>query len=113
AFPEPGVHVSSLAGPGGHLSKGADDPERIRASLSVFYDRGFVDPATWTKGVPSNIWAGFTNGAAVKANSEASSLTLGKVSGLEHLRVTNARLVLNFLLDTKRRPTAAFATIVF
>jgi hypothetical protein len=112
AFADPVVTVKAFgnAPPAAATAKVA---EEVRASLSSLYDRGFVDPKTWSDGLPPDIWSGFAQAAAGRAEGDASSLTLGRQPGLEQLEVTRSKLRVSVLYDAQRRAQAAIATVAF
>jgi hypothetical protein len=112
AFAAPRVRATSYAG--GPSQKAARQvAEEVRAALSTQYDRAFVDPATWSNGLPPETWEAFAPEAARRAQKEARPFGLGKVEGLEGLEVIEATLAVDVLQDPQKRPHSAFATVEF
>jgi hypothetical protein len=112
AFAAPRVHVSSYTG---RSSKEAARTvaEDIGAKLSTLYDRGYVDPSTWSNGFPPQMWEAFAPDAARRARREAKSFGLGRVEGLEGLQAIEATLTVDVLEDPGKRPQGATATVEF
>jgi ketosteroid isomerase-like protein len=112
AFATPVVHQNAIAGaPAKDVS--AKDAEQVRDRLSRLYDTAFMNPDTWAKGLPADVWEGFTQDAAAKAKADPGALALGREARLARLEVTKAELTINVLFDTKKRPEAIIATVVF
>jgi hypothetical protein len=112
AFAAPVVHQNAITGiPGEHASD--RDAQQVRDRLSQLYDTAFMDPDTWAKGLPDDVWQGFTKGAAAKATADPGALALGRQPELARLEVTKAELTINVLFDSKKRPEAIIATVAF
>lgn len=89
-----------------------DAAAAIQATLSGFYDAAFMDPKTWTQGLPAGAWKAFAGSLRDRAQSDADALTLGTAAPtIERLAVTHASLSVRLLLDPRGRPTAAFASV--
>jgi hypothetical protein len=112
AFGAPTIRLSPLVG---SPSKGAADEaaEQIREQLSAFYDAAFLNPDTWAEGAPDDIWEGFTQDAAAKAQADPLALTLGPQPRLERLGAGPSTLSMNVLFDAKKGPYAIFAAVTF
>jgi hypothetical protein len=112
AFVAPKLNVTSYTG---KISPQAAEKaaEEIRTELSTLYDRAFVDPATWTNGLPPETWEAFDPRAAARAQKDAAAFGLGRVEGLEELEVTESSLVVSVLEDPGRRPLSALAKVEF
>lgn len=100
-FDPPPVSISAL-GPNQAAPAAGAAAESIRSALSTFYDQAFVNPATWTRGVPSAAWDLFTPDLRARAEQDVSSLGLGaQVPTLSSLSVTQASLSVRVLVDPR------------
>jgi hypothetical protein len=90
-----------------------DPAEEIRETISLMYTAGFVDPAQWHAGFPGVLDA-FAPGSRKLAREDLNQLTLGgSARSLISVTPTDARIVVRFLPDRKRRPVAAVADMRF
>jgi hypothetical protein len=88
--------------------------EAIQDSLSEFYVDAFLDPETWTKGVPSDAWKVFAPAARKQALRHTSTFTLGTVGrSVASLSVTRSSLAVRVLFGPTGRAEAASAVVVF
>jgi hypothetical protein len=111
-FPPPEIIGQAVLGGGKHLA--VDPAQLIQTALSRYYDQAFMDPATWTGGVPGAAWSAFDASIRDQAKEDASSLALGtSIPDLASLQVTKATLTVHVLLDAKDQPEAAEADVVF
>jgi hypothetical protein len=112
-FPAPEIQGFTVVGVGG-LSLSKEPAALIQSALSQFYDQAFLDPATWANGVPEDAWSAFDASVRDQAIADTASLALGDtVPSLKSVEVTEATLSVHLLLNTKKKPEAAFADIVF
>jgi len=112
-FPAPEIEGFTVVGVGG-VSLSREPAALIQSTLSQFYDQAFLDPVTWANGVPEEAWSAFDASVRDQAIADTASLALGDtVPSLESLEVTKATLSVNVLLNTNKKPDAAFAEIVF
>jgi len=87
--------------------------EEIRQTISLMYTAGFVDPAQWGAGYPGVLDA-FAPGSKKRAREDLNQLTLGgSARSLVSVTPTDARIVVRFLPDQRRRPVAALADMRF
>jgi hypothetical protein len=112
AFGEPTIKLTPIVG-SPSFSSVADEADKIRIRLGEFYDLAFMEPDTWEKGLPADIWKGFTKDAAAKAAADPTALTLGRQPRLRSLDVESSSLALNVLFDGKKRPTVIVAGVAF
>jgi hypothetical protein len=113
AFPAPEIIGLAVSGAGGR-GLAVEPAQLIQTTLSQYYDQAFMDPATWTEGVPAATWSAFDASIRGQAKKDASSLALGAtIPDLASLRVTKATLTVQVLLDAKDQPEAAEADVVF
>jgi hypothetical protein len=86
----------------------------IGARLSTFYDTVFMDPATWTGGVPDDAWKVFDPSIVDRARADAEAFTMGgRAGGLATLSVTTSNLAVKVLLDPAGNPSTAVAEVDF
>jgi hypothetical protein len=86
----------------------------VRATLSGFYQAAFVDPRAWTGNIAPQAWTAFAPATRRQAQSDAGSLTLGKVDGaITDLLVSASSLKVTVLFDGHGRPQATFADVRF
>jgi hypothetical protein len=112
-FASPSVSVASL-GPARGIVASQQAAPQVQAVLSSFYDQAFVDPSTWTKGVPAAAWNVFDQSVRAKAEQDATSLALGaQAPTLSHLDVTDSSLAVRFLVDPKGALSLAAADVRF
>jgi hypothetical protein len=112
-----GIRLAKVAGvalkgrpPRGPLMEPA---EEIRRTISLMYTAGFVDSAQWGAGFPGVLDA-FAPGTRKSAREDLNQLTLGgSARSLVSVTPTDARIVIRFLPDPKRRPVAAIADMRF
>jgi len=113
-LPDPTITVSLL---GQAKSWQAATPlaGQIQTALSTFYDQAFVDPHTWTAGVPAAAWSIFAQDVQSRAKADADSLTIGSepIHAVAGLNVTKATLSIRVLLDRAGRPHLASADVTF
>jgi len=113
-LPDPTITVS-LLGPAKSWSAATPLAGQIQTDLSTFYDRVFVDPHTWSTGVPSDAWSLFAPDVQSRAEADAASLTIGSeaIHDVTALTVTHATLAIRVLLDGAGRPRLASADVTF
>jgi hypothetical protein len=88
--------------------------EAIRAQLSRFYDQGFVDPATWSRGIPVSAWGVFSSAVRAQAQKDAPSLALGnQLPGLTNLLIGDTSLSVRVLVDGRGRIQISAADVLF
>jgi hypothetical protein len=100
----------------GRLNRAAaeDAAIEIGSRLATFYDTAFMDPATWTNGIPKDAWAIFDPTVADRARNDAKAFTLSdRGSDLTKLSVTQSSLDVKVLLDPAGKPYGAAAQVVF
>jgi hypothetical protein len=100
----------------GRLQRAAADDASIEigSRLSTLYDTVFMDPSTWTNGVPDDAWTIFDPSVADRARDDAKAFTLtDRVPDLTKLSVTKSSLDVKVLLNPAGQPFAAFADIEF
>lgn len=86
----------------------------IAGRLSAFYDTVFMDPATWSVGVPDKAWKIFDPAILDRAQRDADAFTLGDPPpDLAALAVDESALVVKILLDPNGRADAAVAEVTF
>jgi hypothetical protein len=109
------VESKAPAASGKHAPGAAADASiEIAGRLSTFYDTVFMDPATWSGGVPDDAWDVFDPSVANRARNDAAAFTMGdRAPGLTSLEVSEASLTVKVLLDPKGRPAAAIAEATF
>jgi hypothetical protein len=112
-----GIRLAKVAGVAlkGRPARGPllDPAEEIRETISLMYTAGFVDPAQWRAGFPGVLDA-FAPGSRKRAREDLNQLTLGgSARSLISVTPTDARIVVRFLPDRKRRPVAAVADMRF
>jgi hypothetical protein len=112
-----GIRLAKIAGIAlkGRPARGPllEPAGQIRETISLMYTAGFVDPAQWRAGFPAVLDA-FAPGSRRLAREDLNQLTLGAAArSLVSVTPTDARLVLRFLPDRKRRPVAALADMRF
>jgi len=91
-----------------------DSAVEIDGLLSAFYDRAFLDPATWSKGLPASAWEPFDPSVRSHAMKDAGSLTLGPdAARVAELTVTHSSLSVRVLFDPAGSPIAAVADVAF
>jgi hypothetical protein len=91
-----------------------DSSIEIGARLSTFYDTVFMDPATWTGGVPDDAWKIFDPSIVDRARGDAEAFTMGdRAGGLATLSVTTSKLQVRVLLDPAGNPSTAVAEVDF
>jgi hypothetical protein len=82
--------------------------------LSSFYDVAFLDPETWTQGLPDSAWNMFDDSVVKQAKKDADSLTLGdQAAGITSLQVDETSLAITVLLDPAGQPDTAVAEVSF
>jgi hypothetical protein len=112
-FASPTMSIAALGPTRGVAAAQAAAP-RIQAVLSTFYDQAFVDPSTWTKGVPTAAWSIFDAPLRSQAQQDATSLALGaQAPTLTRLDVTDTSLSIRFLVDPGGGLAVAAADIRF
>jgi hypothetical protein len=112
-FPPPEIEGFTVVGVGGR-SLSREPAALIQSTLSEFYDQAFLDPVTWANGVPEDAWSAFDASVRERAIADTVSLALGDtVPSLASVEVTEATLSVHVLLNTKKKPDAAFADVVF
>ena len=118
AIPGPlGIRLAKVAGVAlkGRPARGPlmEPAGQIREAISLMYTAGFVDPAQWRAGFPGVLDA-FAPGSRKRAREDLNQLTLGgSARSLISVTPTDARIVVRFLPDRKRRPVAAVADMRF
>lgn len=86
----------------------------IGARLSTFYDAVFMDPTTWTGGVPDDAWKIFDPSIVDRARGDADAFTMGdRAAGLASLSVTTSKLEVKVLLDPAGDPSTVVAEVDF
>ena len=91
-----------------------DASVEIAGQLSSYYDTVFMDPSTWKNGVPDRAWLLFDRSLRDRARQDSASLTLGPQSAtLKSLRVENASVSVDVLIDPRGNPQAAVANVEF
>ena len=114
AFTFPSLDIVGMAVGGGGRSLAVEPAQLIQAALSQYYDQAFLDPGSWTGGVPDAAWSVFDESVRDQAKKDESSLALGAaIPDLASLGVTKAKLTVHVLLDAKDNPAAAVADVVF
>lgn len=84
----------------------------VASALNGFYDEAFVDPRTWTGGVPSASWNVFAQRVRPLAQRDSTSLALGRQApSLASLGVTTSSLQVTVLLDPSGSASAAEAKV--
>jgi hypothetical protein len=102
---------SGGSAPSGEASQAAHD---IAASLSGFYDAGFVDPAAWGKPLPAAAWAPFAADVRAQAEKDVQTLTLGSTGAqLRSLTVIGSSIQVRVLFDPSGHPNTAVAALTF
>jgi hypothetical protein len=97
---------------GGSASTGTLVAAQIRDALSVFYDRAFLEPQTWSDGVPAQAWSVFAPDLASRAKADADSLSLGSsATRIGDLSVSSASLRVSVLFDPSGHATTATAVV--
>jgi hypothetical protein len=93
----------------------ADDASiEIGGQVSTFYDAAFMDPTTWTGGVPDRAWSIFDPSVLDQAQKDADALTMGdQAAGLVKLTVKDSSLAVRVLFDPRGHPEAAVAEVEF
>ena len=91
-----------------------DASVEIAGQLSSYYDTVFMDPSTWKNGVPDRAWLLFDRSLRDRARQDSASLTLRPQSAsLKSLRVENASVSVDVLIDPRGNPQAAVANVEF
>jgi len=91
-----------------------DASVEIAGQLSSFYDSVFMDPDTWKNGVPEGAWVLFDRSLRARAREDSASFTLGsQAASLKNLRVENASMSVEVLVDPRGNPQAAVAEVEF
>jgi len=113
AFAEGTVKAESLR-VGRNRTAALDVADHVRTTLSGFYQAAFLDPRAWGGAVAPQTWTAFAPATRQQAQSDAASLTLGKVDGtIRDLLVTASSLNVTVLIDAHGRPQATFADVRF
>jgi hypothetical protein len=109
------IDTKSPAYTGKRAKTAADDASiEIGGQLSTFYDTAFVDPTTWTGGVPDRAWGIFDPSVLDLARKDAAALTMGdQAAGLLTITVKQSSLTVRVLLDPRGHPAAAVAEVEF
>ncbi|MGH2690911.1 MAG: hypothetical protein ACRDHM_00210 [Actinomycetota bacterium] len=112
-----GIRLAKVAGVAlkGRPARGPlmEPAEQIRRTISLMYTAGFVDPAQWRAGFPGVLDA-FAPDSRGRARDDLNQLSLGgSARSLVSVTPTDARIVVRFLPDQKRRPVAALADMRF
>jgi hypothetical protein len=112
-LPDPIITISRLGSSSGEPAATALAGQ-IQTALSSFYDQAFMDPRTWTNGMPSSAWDIFAPEILAGAQRDADSLTLGiqpaRVTGL---RATDATLSITVLVDGSGKARLVLADVAF
>lgn len=86
----------------------------VQNALLAFYERAFVDPHTWARGVPADAWNVFATSDRARARGDAASLALGnQLPTLRSMSVVTSDLTIHVLLDQSGHAAAAVATVTF
>jgi hypothetical protein len=86
----------------------------VQSALSAFYDQSFLDPGTWTRGVPATAWNVFSPGLRSRAEQDSASLALGaQIPTLVRLSVTEASLSIRVLVNPRGGAEIAAADVRF
>ena len=112
-----GIRMAKVAGVAlkGHPARGPllEPAEQIRRTISLMYTAGFVDPAQWRAGFPGVLNA-FAPDSRGRARQDLNQLSLGgSARALDAVTPTDARIVIRFLPDERKRPVAALADMRF
>ena len=92
----------------------SDASVEIAGQLSSYYDTVFMDPDTWKSGVPDRAWLLFDRSLRARAQQDSASLTLGpQAASLKRLRVENASVSVDVLIDPRGNPQTAVANVEF
>lgn len=112
-FPAPKIFGITVVGGGGQALS-VRPAQAIQEALSTYYDQAFMDPASWTAGVPDSAWEAFDDSVRSQAKKDVTSLALGSaIPDLASLEVTKAALTVHVLLNAKDQPEAAVANVTF
>jgi hypothetical protein len=100
----------------GKLNRAAADNASVEIGgrLSTFYDTVFMDPSTWSNGVPDDAWTIVDPSVADRAKNDAKAFTLAdRVPDLTKLSVTQSSLDVKVLLDPAGQPYEAAVVVDF
>jgi hypothetical protein len=93
------------------LEEGA---EAVRETITALYTAGFVDPGEWDGGTFPAVLEQFEDGVMGQAEADLEFLTLGDTSNdVDFVKPAKARMSVRFLVDARRRLTAAVITTNF
>ncbi len=88
--------------------------EAVRQTMSALYTTGFVEPGLWAGGRFPKLFDQFARETREQAHRDLDQLSLGRgATRLVDVRPSQALLRLRFLLDAKRRPVTALASMEF
>jgi hypothetical protein len=112
-LPDPSITISRL-GSSTDTTGATALAGQIQTALSGFYDQAFMDPRTWTDGVPPAAWDVFAPDIRARAQQDAESLTLGlQPSRVTALQATQVTLAIRVLIDGSGKARLASVDVTF